>query len=386
MDEVISVIVPIYNSEQYLRRCIDSLLDQNYDQLEIILVDDGSTDLSGKICEEFAERDKRIVYIHQNNGGSVKARKTGINKAKGKYIGFVDSDDYVEPEFILRLHELLIRENVDFVHSGFYIDEEYCGKKHSKRVELSDDNRLEKICNTVFSEEDKERITPSIWSKLFKADLCKEGFECIPEEASYGEDLIFLCYCLLNVNAYYICDEGYYHYTIIDDSLSHKIDRFQLKKEIILYNALVKLFEKDVGNKTMDDTMNRFLIEHTLMGLNQHPRLHNLIPSYIFPDIKIFFGKRLVLYGSGKVGNDYYMQIRRYSKCQLIAWVDKNAVNIKNEFYEINEPEYVTGLSYDYIIIAIKSTVKKEEILDQLIRLNIDKEKIIWEEPKRVYL
>ena len=98
MSELISVIVPIYNVELYLKRCIDSILCQTYENLEIILIDDGSTDESGKICDEYQTMDKRIKVIHTKNRGAANARNCGINLAKGEYIGFVDSDDYIKKE------------------------------------------------------------------------------------------------------------------------------------------------------------------------------------------------------------------------------------------------------------------------------------------------
>ena len=96
---MISIIVPVYNAEKYLNRCIDSILKQTFTDLEIILVDDGSTDDSLKICEEYQKQDDRIIVIHKDNGGSTSARKAGVRIAKGAYIAFVDSDDWIDEIF-----------------------------------------------------------------------------------------------------------------------------------------------------------------------------------------------------------------------------------------------------------------------------------------------
>ena len=98
MDELISVILPVYNVQQYLEKCIESVVNQTYKNLEIILIDDGSTDMSGKICDEFAEKDGRIKVIHSKNGGVSAARNIGLDIATGEYIGFVDSDDWIESQ------------------------------------------------------------------------------------------------------------------------------------------------------------------------------------------------------------------------------------------------------------------------------------------------
>ena len=104
-EKQVSIIVPIYNIRQYLDKCLSSIITQSYQNLEIILVDDGSTDESGTICDKYAACDKRIKVIHKRNGGLVSARKEGIKAAAGIYIGFVDGDDYIEPE----MYEMLVR-------------------------------------------------------------------------------------------------------------------------------------------------------------------------------------------------------------------------------------------------------------------------------------
>lgn len=109
---LISVIVPVYNVESYIHRCIDSILNQTYVNLEIILVDDGSPDNCGQICDEYAQKDNRIIVIHQSNGGLSVARNAGLNKCTGKYIGFVDSDDCIHPEMYERLYKDICKYQV----------------------------------------------------------------------------------------------------------------------------------------------------------------------------------------------------------------------------------------------------------------------------------
>ena len=115
----LSIIVPIYNVEKYLTECVESICNQTYNDLEIILIDDGSTDLSGKICDEFAKKDERVVVIHKSNGGLSSARNAGIDVAKGEYIGFVDSDDYVAPQMYRELYESICENNADVSICGY---------------------------------------------------------------------------------------------------------------------------------------------------------------------------------------------------------------------------------------------------------------------------
>ena len=122
MNEIVSVIIPIYNIKNYIRRCIESVIQQTYTNIEIIIVDDGSIDDSGEICKQFVTMDSRIIYIYQGNQGSVGARKTGLLYAKGNYIVFVDGDDYVEKVYVERLYECMVKNDVDFVHSNYMVN------------------------------------------------------------------------------------------------------------------------------------------------------------------------------------------------------------------------------------------------------------------------
>ena len=121
MKERISVVVPVYNVEQYLEKCVNSIINQTYKNLEIILVDDGATDKSGKLCDELAKLDNRIMVYHKKNGGLSDARNYGVERATGDYIGFVDSDDYIDAEMYEKLYEALKKENVDVAESNIKI-------------------------------------------------------------------------------------------------------------------------------------------------------------------------------------------------------------------------------------------------------------------------
>ena len=121
MTERISVVVPVYNVEQYLEKCVNSIINQTYKNLEIILVDDGATDKSGKLCDELAKLDNRIMAYHKKNGGLSDARNYGVERATGDYIGFVDGDDYIDVEMYEKLYEAIKKENVDVAECNLKI-------------------------------------------------------------------------------------------------------------------------------------------------------------------------------------------------------------------------------------------------------------------------
>ena len=119
--DLFSVIVPVYNSELYINECIKSIIDSNYQNWELLLIDDGSTDKSGTICDQWSQRDSRIKVFHKVNGGVSSARNLGIEKAKGYWLTFVDSDDFISPDFMSRIQEKASCENADLVFNDFNI-------------------------------------------------------------------------------------------------------------------------------------------------------------------------------------------------------------------------------------------------------------------------
>ncbi len=191
---MISVIVPIYNSEKYLKKCIESIVNQTYKDLEIILVDDGSADNSGNICDEYANKDKRIKVVHQENKGQATARNEGLMIAEGEYIAFVDSDDYIAPDMYELLYRMIKDHDCDIAMCGH--KEIYEDKESSSRQEC-DDIYLDKnaMWQEVFG-----CLNNAVWNKLYRKSLM--GDVNFPTRMMHGEDLIF------NLNYLKNCENG----------------------------------------------------------------------------------------------------------------------------------------------------------------------------------
>ena len=171
-NELISIVVPAYNVEKYIEKCVDSLINQTYKNIEIILVDDGSTDKTGKICDKYLKKDKRIKVIHKENGGLSDARNCGIASAKGKYILTIDSDDYVDYEITKFLYNNLKKSNADIstcLPQNFYENENKDLKDNSqnKSITLETEQALETLMYG-------KNITVSAWGKLYKKELFKD--------------------------------------------------------------------------------------------------------------------------------------------------------------------------------------------------------------------
>lgn len=169
MNDLISIVLPIYNVEKYLKKCIETILNQTYDNIEILLVDDGSTDHSGEICDEFEKKDKRIKVIHKTNGGLSDARNTGLKHAKGKYISFIDSDDYVSEKYVEELYTLLKTNNAQIAVCNFQRvkeDGQVVSTEDIQSETLSSKEALEKL-------NDRKFYPTSIvaWNKLYDIKL-----------------------------------------------------------------------------------------------------------------------------------------------------------------------------------------------------------------------
>lgn len=171
MTPEISVIVPVYNVENYLSRCIDSILAQTFSDFELILVDDGSTDLSGKICDEYEKKDSRIKVIHKENGGVSSARNCGLEKTKGKCLCFVDSDDWISSDYLKYLYFLIDKYNADIVSANYMLvyDEK---SKFSLQSKIKVINNTSKILQ-YYMQQDKihKKNDFPVWIKLYKKEL-----------------------------------------------------------------------------------------------------------------------------------------------------------------------------------------------------------------------
>lgn len=225
---LISVIIPVYNVSHYLRVCLESVVSQTYKCLEIILVDDGSTDDSGKICDEYAKKDSRIVVIHKMNEGVSVARNTALKVAHGEYISFIDSDDFVDLDFINKLYNGLIQNDVDIAICGYEkiggIDlatGKFNTKYKVEKILLPNSGKINKE-ELWFHTIDSNIIGCYLCNKLFKKDLLdKEGQN---KDLCVGEDMVYLAQYLRKVSSAYYIAEPLYKYQMNDTSALNMIN------------------------------------------------------------------------------------------------------------------------------------------------------------------
>lgn len=244
---MVSVIVPIYRVEKYLERCIQSIINQNYTDLEIILVDDGSPDLCPQMCDEYAKTDSRIKVIHKENGGLSDARNRGIQEAAGEYITFVDSDDYIHPEMISGLLRNLQKVNADISVCGYNII-------YDDRVEVP----LKRGKMTLFSRKDAIRemmLNPKMgdfaWNKMFKRHVFDEI--CFPIGHT-AEDIAVMYTLFQKCNQIVFDETPWYNYYQRDNSIVHGLNKSFFKDLAFFSYERYCLLKKIYPDMSENDT------------------------------------------------------------------------------------------------------------------------------------
>lgn len=235
---MISVIVPVYNVEKYLNRCVDSILKQTYQDIEIILVDDGSTDSSGTICDEYKKLDSRIKAVHINNSGAAKARNVGLDMVNGDYISFIDSDDWILPNFLENLFNLCNENNCDIAKC-----ETIDVKNENFQIENVEKNVVvysqREIINEIYRNQKLYNV--AVMNKLYKKHIfSKLRFK----EGIINEDEEILCKIILNSNKIAVTNEILYCYFLSNNSVTRSKFRKKNLDILIAFESRLNLLEK----------------------------------------------------------------------------------------------------------------------------------------------
>lgn len=388
----ITVIMPIYNAELYLTDSIESILRQTYADLQIILVDDGSTDISGKICDDYAKRDRRIEVCHTENKGLVAARKLGISRALGGYIGFVDADDYIERDMYEYLHKNITESHADFIHTG-YIEENSGKNKDIYGFEngiydlKSMEERIDFLCKYMLYAGPDQAISPSIWSKLFKKELLEKSYLPLPDEQQYGEDVLCLCLSILLSERIMLRKRAFYHYTIRQMSISHldDIDCF-MQETTLNYNVMkvIQNYDSLCYMKLKRDIC-CFIGNRILGNINRINKGFVCMTKHYFRDIGMLRGKKVALYGAGIVGQNYYSQFCKYRDIEIVAWFDSDWKSCQFDYADVVDgTSKVVEYEFDKMIIAVLEKAVALEIRETLKKGGLPEGKIIWQEPENV--
>lgn len=368
---LISVIVPIYNVEPYIEKCIDSIVKQTYSNLEIILVDDGSDDASLQICNAYLQKDSRIKVIHKSNGGLVSARKAGIKIAGGVYATYVDGDDWIDQD----MYENMIKE-ID------YADIIICGVRRDYGENFSlEINKIDS--GSYFGQELEDKvfkkmiytgrffergIQPHLINILSRTKLLKSSQMAVSDEIRVGEDAACLYPLLMQCKKVKIISQCYYHYRMREDSIMGVNEGDELKKYKILYSSLKKgvSYLSNLENDMLYQ-LDYFMIYSLLL---KEMRVFQSDKNSIFPYSGIEQGKRIAIYGRGRFGCELIRYLKDRNRNQIVLWVDKNCKE------GLGKVDRLIEMEYDYVLVAVLIRDIIDDIVGDILSMGIPKEKI----------
>lgn len=403
-EKCVSIVIPAYNAKKYIERCLNSILNSSYKNLEIIVVDDGSEDGTVEICRKIAALDdaRRINVIENDkHEGVVKVRNIGILAAKGSYITFVDADDYIGQDRIAHMAEAM--GDCDLVCAGYsllredILSEDVLFDKERRGIELRDSQipmgvyegraEIKKfIRHSFLNYMNHNRRETTLWNRLFQTDVLKQICGRVDESIWYAEDLVltqmYMNYCTkVNVIKNY---EYYYNYR--DESNRYNFAGDALANIERIYQCLHDEFKTHVDAEFLEQCLYEEYEEllHGLKNIGKRPRnLSGGGRNVYYPFYGRMEGKKAVLYGAGNVGKAYYRHMVDDRECFLVAWIDKNAENIKTaEDLSVEPVEKLLSIEYDCIIIAVYDEPAYRNIQAELLKMGVKEDKIIWNATK----
>ena len=370
---LISIIIPIYNTKKYLEKCIKSVLNQTYINLEIILINDGSTDGSREIIDFWKKKDNRIHVIHKKNEGLVRARKTGICNAKGVYIAHLDSDDWIEPEMYHDMLLLALEYQADVVTSGLIRDYENhvviedekinAGFFKNKRIENEFWPNIIDI-NTFF----KTNINIHITNKLIKRELALKHQMEIPDSVKIGEDAAVVYPILFDANCVVVSGKNYYHYVMHSASMMNKNNCIEYGSKEIEYRFERLIKEKIDKIPTIEMQLKLVLLYIRLFEETEN--ILNVDKDRLFLFKNLYKNEKIIIYGAGRFGQRVFECIKKSCFCEVIAWCDK----VTGE--QVVPIDGAIKDDFDKVLIAILISDIADEVEKNLLEKGIVIEKI----------
>lgn len=387
MKDLISIIVLAYKVEQYLEKCIQSIQNQTYENLEILLICKDSDDNCSLICDRYANKDPRIIVIYQKDSGVDAARKLGIRNATGKYIGYVDGDDWIEADMYEKLHGFATIYNVDVVESGVIDMWESVEKKRIpyfaegcyKGSDFEENIEPRLLCSDKFFQ---HGVSGYMWSKLFlKSSL--EKYQLMSGLLNdYIDDIMVSLPCIAHTKSIYITHSCYYHYRAHADNGKRMIKKDEGLKFVQCYPGIFERFKGTLLCEKNDKQIQYFMMYWLLL------RTPEVFDDLNKNDFLIPFGgverkSRIVLYGAGMAGRFMNNYIQSVQECKLVCWVDQHFESIKGEL-EICDPKKIAEVEFDYVVISIMRANAVSEVMRYLDNLKIASTNILWIEQKYI--
>ncbi len=377
----VSIIVPVYNMEKYLRRCLDSIIQQTLKDLEIICIDDGSTDKSSLICDQYKEKDMRITVIHKPNAGLVSARKGGIRIATGACIGYVDADDWVEPDLYETMRNDLIRYRVDMVETEHFLDAGTKSERVKSRLPYGRHDAKDIIPVMLCDQEFNEcTLRPYLWSKLFKKNLLEKHQLCVDETICCGEDIAVTYPYILDAESIYVSDYAGYHYVQRQDSMTGMQSSTGQETDRALIRYLKTVFGQaknysEVLLKQLNQYTKSMLLIRQLTFFDKASENKKLLP---FGGIGC--NERIAVYGAGRMGKSVYQYLKMLYKEKTVLWGDKAYRLHQQVGLPVLSPEEIVERQeeYDLLLIAMSSQAVSDAAKEFLVQKGLKMGKAVW--------
>lgn len=375
---LISVIVPIYMIERYVGLCIESIISQTYNNLEIILVDDGSIDRCPAICDLYAKKDNRIKVIHKTNGGLVSARKAGLRQATGSYISYVDGDDWIEPGFIEALYTTAVTTGADTVCAGQTRDlfRQSAFFSNSLPPGLYEKEKLQLLWKNMISYGNFYRpgITTYVWNKLFRKEVLLSPQLNVDDRITIGEDAAVTYPALLNSKKVAVIENVAYHYRQREDSMLKQsadyVDEAQKLKylcDFMMQWADTTPADLEIKNQVTDYILSIAII-----------RSGGRLPHVDFSSFgKEYYCKDVVIFSAGTFGQQLVTRFKETGHCNIKAWLDDDYWEYRRCCMDVDPVESIIGLTYDYILIATVDDLVAGKIKKRLQALDVAKDRIL---------
>lgn len=383
---ILSVVIPCYNSEIYIGKCLASILGQDFRDIEVICVDDGSTDNTKTVLADIGKEDDRLIIIENQHKGIVGAKKDGIKICKGKYVVFIDSDDWLNEGYFTDSISILEKYDVDAVYYGYFLVKgnnlSVCLPDLCEKIYYHED-----ICQNLYDTTSSRKLFNwAQWPYVYKTEIVRDIVLKIDDEIEIYEDLNVTWKYLISASKIYVCHRAYYSYRVHSDSTGRK----QNMKSIIFANKvyldLMKWIEERKENIVIDGALHRqlkYMMFDTVQSNTCFSKERQ--EFYMFPYEKIPKGANIVLYGAGAVGKSYYRQINVNGFCNIVLWCDICFEQISNGKYIIFSPDEIVNIEFDYILICNMHINIANQIKEDLIaKYNLDGDKIVTYRPQKL--
>jgi len=382
----VSVIVSVYNLEEYIGECIESILNQTFSDFELIVVDDGSTDNSFRIIEQYAKLDARVVAVYQENQGVTYARNNGVRHATGDYIMFSDGDDYYGEDMIETLYNTMLEQDVEMVlNQSYYKVYKEKIEVHSSKIPVGlytyENKKMQHMLENLWDEKNgSANVVSFLWLNLYKKEVFEKVQLAIPQDITFHEDSTCIYALLAEIDKIFVMDRPLYYYRMREGSSSISLktryltdlnERYVFVKEYFERNLCSKSLMKQLKYRTLNDMLSCRLF------------MRKPISFYMFPYEKIEKNSKVVFYGAGMVAKSYYKQIVTNQYCDIVAVADIRAKEIKFENCQVKEPKECMQMQYDYILVCILRAEVAEKIKAELCeKYGLDENKVIVHVPK----